>query len=557
MKLSNLTMGKKLGISVGLMLAVTAALAVASLSAIANLGNIFDTAANEDAKKLELAGSIAVDAAQMLSFERGMLVRSGLNDLATAESYHNSFNESFKLAAAHIGELRKMAKLESAIRDLDALSTAISAWAPADQEAWEAVHAKRPKDALKIQVQRALPLGKDVGRIANDLREHETVIVAASVQRGRAVVSSSRWVTIALIALFGAAALIVSVVVRRSGLDLKQMASALSDSAGQISSAAGQVAASSQALAQGASEQAASLEETSASTEEITSMVRKNAENSQGAAEVMTMVDRHVKDGNRTIEQMVVSMHEISSSSDKISKIIKVIDEIAFQTNILALNAAVEAARAGEAGMGFAVVADEVRNLAQRSAQAAKDTASLIEESIAKSGHGSTKLQEVTGVIRAITESAAKVKTMVDEVSLSSQEQARGIDQIARAVTQMDQTTQSTAASAEQSASASEELSAQAEAMKQVVHQLRTMVGGENGAGQTSAAQHGSAAKRNAPPLAPAKSGRRALSSAVARPAPKAHAKPALAYGKDAAGKGVAGNPDRSSFPLDDDFKEI
>jgi methyl-accepting chemotaxis protein len=165
---------------------------------------------------------------------------------------------------------------------------------------------------------------------------------------------------------------------------------------------------------------------------------------------MMVEVDRRVAEGNQTIEEMLVSMREITSSSDKISKNIKVIDEIAFQTNILALNAAVEAARAGEAGMGFAVVADEVRNLAQRSAQAAKDTAALIEESISKSNEGSAKLQRVTVVIRTITESEAKVKTVVDEVSPDSQEQARGIEQISKAIAQMDQVTQSTAANAEE-----------------------------------------------------------------------------------------------------------
>ena len=243
----------------------------------------------------------------------------------------------------------------------------------------------------------------------------------------------------------------------------------------QITSASLQVASSSQTLAQGASEQAASLEETCVASEEITSMTRKNAENSQSAAAVMAEVDQRVAEGNRTLEEMVQSMQEITGSSDKISKIIKVIDEIAFQTNILALNAAVEAARAGEAGMGFAVVADEVRNLAQRSAQAAKDTAALIEESIAKSNEGSQRLEHVGEVIRAITESAAKVKTLVDEVNLGSQEQARGIEQISKS-SQMDRVTQGNAASAEESASASEQMSAQAEALQNIARDLRTLV---------------------------------------------------------------------------------
>ena len=175
---------------------------------------------------------------------------------------------------------------------------------------------------------------------------------------------------------------------------------------------------------------------------------------------------------------MLGSMNSINESSAKISKIIKVIDEIAFQTNILALNAAVEAARAGNAGMGFAVVADEVRNLAQRSAQAAKDTAELIEDSIQRSTEGSSKLNEVADAIRKITGNAESVRTLVTEVSLGSQEQARGIDQIAKAITQMEQVTQQVAANAEESAASSEELSSQAESLDRVVARLTSMVGG-------------------------------------------------------------------------------
>jgi methyl-accepting chemotaxis protein/methyl-accepting chemotaxis protein-1 (serine sensor receptor) len=175
---------------------------------------------------------------------------------------------------------------------------------------------------------------------------------------------------------------------------------------------------------------------------------------------------------------MIASMQEINDSSGKIARIINVIDEISFQTNILALNAAVEAARAGEAGQGFAVVADEVRNLASRSATAAKDTAGLIEESLAKSNAGSTKLTQVVTVFSGIADSAAKVKTLIDEVSLGSAEQTRGIEQVLRAIQQMDQITQASAASAEEGAATSEELSAQAEAMNGIAQQLMAVVEG-------------------------------------------------------------------------------
>jgi methyl-accepting chemotaxis protein len=157
---------------------------------------------------------------------------------------------------------------------------------------------------------------------------------------------------------------------------------------------------------------------------------------------------------------------------------VKVIDEIAFQTNILALNAAVEAARAGAAGQGFAVVADEVRNLAQRSAQAARETATLIEESVAMSRGGSDKVQQVADAIHSITGSTAKVRTLVDEVAAGSQEQSRGIEQISKAISEMEQVTQQAAAGAEESAAAGQQLSAQADALRHAVNHLRSMVDG-------------------------------------------------------------------------------
>jgi hypothetical protein len=315
-------------------------------------------------------------------------------------------------------------------------------------------------------------LGALQSGIENDFRgELEVVNVWAARQRTLAVALSVVVLCVSLV--------FVNLTIRRSIAGPILLAvETLHQASQHIQEAASQVASSSNSLAQGASEQAASLEETSAATEEITAMTRKNASNSQSAANVMTTVDRYVKDGNHTLGQMQQSMSEINASSDKISKIIKAIDEIAFQTNILALNAAVEAARAGEAGMGFAVVADEVRNLAQRSAQAAKDTAALIAESIEKSGEGSERLQKVTEVILAITGSSAEVKTLVDQVNLGSQEQARGVEQISKAVSKVEQLTQSTAAASEEGASASVELLAQSEALKDVVLQLQTLVRG-------------------------------------------------------------------------------
>jgi methyl-accepting chemotaxis protein/methyl-accepting chemotaxis protein-1 (serine sensor receptor) len=244
-----------------------------------------------------------------------------------------------------------------------------------------------------------------------------------------------------------------------------------------VTLSATQVATSSQTLAQGASEQAASLEETSAATEEISSMSRSNTEHAQSAA---AFVDRtHVKfaETGRTLDEMVNAMAEIAASGGKISKIIRIIEEIAFQTNILALNAAIEAAHAGESGLGFAVVADEVRNLAQRSSQAAKDIAELIEESVRRSDGGRIKVDEVAQAIRSIGAETADLKQKVDEVNTGSQEQARGLDEISRTVSQMESVTQTTAAAAEQGAAAAQELDSQAAGLLKIGSYLAEMIG--------------------------------------------------------------------------------
>jgi hypothetical protein len=274
---------------------------------------------------------------------------------------------------------------------------------------------------------------------------------------------------------------------RGVGRTLVIAASELSAGAEQVASAASQVSSASRSVAEGCSKQAASLEETSASSEEINSMARKNSENSHAAVQLVTESQHKFVETTQKLNRMVAAMGEISAQSDKISKIIKVIDEIAFHTNILALNAAVEAARAGEAGLGFAVVADEVRGLSQRCAAAARDTSAQIEESIAKSKDGQVKMQEVAAAIRAITEEAFKVKTLVDEVSLGSQEQTRGIEQVAKAITQMGSVTQRAAADAEKSAAAAEELSAQSDAVQDIVQRLQRLVRG-HAIDQTTAA---------------------------------------------------------------------
>jgi methyl-accepting chemotaxis protein len=224
----------------------------------------------------------------------------------------------------------------------------------------------------------------------------------------------------------------------------------LLDGASLVRSTSGQLEESSQSIAAGAIELAATVEETSASTVEINAMTQASADHAKSATALMEQPSAGVNQANRKLEEMVVSMGEIAQSSDRIGKIIKVIDELAFQTNVLALNAAVEAARAGEAGLGFAVVADEVRNLAQKSAQPAKDTSALIEDSRSRSQQGGGRLQAVGDAIAHVTELANSVKALMQQVSVGNEEQARGVNQISAAVQQMEQVVQVAAQKAQE-----------------------------------------------------------------------------------------------------------
>jgi len=236
-----------------------------------------------------------------------------------------------------------------------------------------------------------------------------------------------------------------------------------------ISTASGQIAAGNTDLSSRTEEQAASLEETAASAEQLASTVRQNADNAQQANQLAARASEVATQGGQAVSDVVDTMNGISASSSKIAEIVSVIDSIAFQTNILALNAAVEAARAGEQGKGFAVVASEVRALAQRSAGAAKEIKGLIEESVGKIGMGAEQVEHAGVTMQEIVGSVRRVSDIIGEISAASAEQSNGIDQISRAVSQMDEVTQQNAALVEESAAAANSLQDQARALVRAV----------------------------------------------------------------------------------------
>ena len=467
------TIGHKLYAGVGVLLLLTVLEASVALWGSSSIATDVATV-TQRSDELQRALTIHTSLFKMESSVKDMLWAGLDNNRALYDASKKASLAEYETASQQVDDLaaRLTDKDDKAVAQT--LRSILNEWKTIHGEIIELSDGGRIADALQVISTKANPLftaAEDSARSFADLMSTATADATQSLASSR-----SRTLTAIVIALALMVGALVAWLVRAINASLRSMSRELGEGGQLVVEASAQMSASAQSMSQGASEQAASLEETSASMEEIAAMTRTNADNSQQAATLMGEAARVLEHSNQSLADMVAAMTSIKESSNRVSKIIKTIDEIAFQTNILALNAAVEAARAGEAGMGFAVVADEVRSLAQRSAQAARDTTALIEGAIASSNEGSRKVEQAAESFAAITLRVTEVKRLVDSVSVASGQQAHGIEQVLLTIRQMEKVTQTTAATAEESAAASEQLNAQAGVTMRLVEQLESMV---------------------------------------------------------------------------------
>ncbi len=477
---SSMTISRKILVACGILILALIVQAGVALYGFTEIRNSVDSMTQDSVPGIQYAGMMSTEVYHLRSLATHHIVSQSPAEMTSVEK---SMQQTMQRLREDMSSFEATLRTDKDREDFARLTALVNLSA----EEWQAVlplsQAGKVNEAASLYASSTAKTVAEINALLPRLAARKS---ATQAQTSAAITSTANNLLWLLMCICGVSTfigiLVSSMVVRGINAMLRSAVTDLSDAAGQIAHAAGEVEASSQSTANGSSQQAATIEETSAASSQVNSMAQRNTENSRTTAEIVTTTQVRFEQTRHSLDQMVEAMEGIDVASQKISKIIKVIDEIAFQTNILALNAAVEAARAGDAGKGFAVVADEVRNLAQRCAQAAKDTASLIENSIATSSEGKSRLNTVAEDIRSVASESAKIKVLVDEINLGSVEQARGIDQISRSIFQIEQVTQSTAASAGESAGAAQHLSHQAGTMRGVVARLTIMIEGGHAA---------------------------------------------------------------------------
>ena len=468
---------RKLLYNVSALAVTVVVLGVTGLISVQRLGTQLDEAANLTSRKLILFGTFKGNVLEFRLVLQKCMYNSAVKNVAEFEADAAKFGERVAQAQQDAEQIRPLLVTEKGKKVIEALALGVTEYGDAGRRAIALLKDGKSAEAERLMTDIVTPNGEKIVKQINDfVAIQDNYVRNASVESASSV-ARQKWILEFLLATGLAASTLVLVVLGGLNRKLQQMAEQLARGAEQVSSAARQVAATSQNIAQGATEQAAATEEVSSAIEEISAMTRQNVESGQESARLMASAQTTGALVRNAMEGTATAVGQIHEANGQIGRILHSIDEISFQTNILALNAAVEAARAGEAGAGFAVVADEVRNLAQRCAQAAQETSEFVERNRASADAATAHVVVVRETWQQSGAIRDRVKQLSDEVANGSQEQDRGVQEIARAISQMNGVTQQSAAQAEEIAAASQQLSGQASVLASASGQLESMLG--------------------------------------------------------------------------------
>ncbi len=474
--MKNLPLRTKLFASFGAVLLLGLAIAGYSAWNTRSLATSLEHAVTVTAAKLDLINALRQRVQEMAASQRGAWIAWSIGNQEEGKALEAKFLKAQARTKEQIAEIRPLLVTEEGKAAMAVVEKQLAEWERLAPQAFAAMGGSNGAAALPL-LQRINPLIAEFETAAAEV----VAIQRAFLKEDRAAASQRRQtstaVTLALIALLVAVGVGSGFTVQRAAGDLRRIVDELRNGAMGLASSSEEFTSTSRSLANSATQQASAITETTASTSQVRSMAEANRESAEGAAEDMERASRLIGGTVESMGHLTTWIGEVRDSSRKISKIIKAIDEIAMQTNILALNAAVEAARAGEAGAGFGVVADEVRNLAQRCAQAARETTTLIEESILQADKGQRRLEDMAQAVNELTPVADSTRDRVKNVSQASQEQSHSIREVGEALSHLESLTAQVAAGAEESSVTSQELSKQANSLSTVANRLHVIAG--------------------------------------------------------------------------------